>query len=162
MPTPVGVKLIAIVPTLTTVIIAEPVADNDLDDLPKLLSASSSSSDSSFEHGFPVSCSMCATMTAISNVAEYQQSAPMKPLTLSTGEVTPKQLQKWELSCRQYFFHKDVEAGNQVKHVAWGLLDLWIQQWYVIEAECLNGLDFGDFMVELRSYWLPSDWALDL
>ena len=161
-PSPVGVNPIATAPAPTTVIIAEPVADNDLDDLPELLSASSSSSDSSFERGCPVVRSTCATMTAISNVAEYQQSAPTKPPTLSAGEVTPEQLQKWELGCRQYFFHKDVEADNQVKRVAWGLLDPRIQQWYAIEAERLNGLDFGDFMVELRSYWLPSDWASDL
>ena len=168
MPAAAGVKLSTIITAPATVIITEPVADirlnndSDLDNLPELLSALLSSSNSSSKLVLSISSSRFTMMTAISSIAKYQQSAPMKPPTLSASEVTPKQLQKWELSCQQYFFHKDVEANNQVKCVAWGLLDLWIQQWYSIDSGHLNTLDFAEFMVELCSYWLPSDWASDL
>ena len=167
-PAAAGVEPSAVVTAPATVIITKPVTNichnnnSDLDDLPELLSASSSSSNSSGELSFSISSSRFTMMTAINNIAEYQQSVPTKPLTLSAGKVTPEQLQKWELGCRQYFFHKDVEADNQVKRVAWGLLDPRIQQWYSIDSGRLNALDFAEFMVELRSYWLPSDWASDL
>ena len=40
-----------------------------------------------------------------------------------------------------------------------GILVPRIQQWYSIESERLNALNFMD---ELWTYWLPSDWASDL
>ena len=159
----------------------DPDSSNDFDDLPGLrtpTSCASSDTDSFSNYSLPPfftqqptpdsstnsgAVFFCIYHTAnMTSIGEYQQGAPMKPPTLTPGEVMPEQLQKWEMGCSQYFFHKDIAADDQVKRVTWGLLDPQIQQWYSVENGRLNALTFNSFMDKLRRFWLPSDWASEL
>ena len=126
-------------------------------DPPALVDVSSSDSNSDFDY---TSCH-CPTYSTMS-ITEYQQASTTKPPVLTPGTVSPEQLRMWEMGCLQYFHHKMISAADQVQYVAWGLHDPRIQQWYAIDAGCLNILDFTSFMAELRNYWLPTDWAADL
>ena len=97
--------------------------------------------------------------TLSSTVGAFQQAAPTKPPVLTAGDITPKA--SWEIGCITYFAHKDTSPAYQVQHVAWGLQDARIQQWYAIKHDRLNTLIFAAFMTELRLTWLPTNWAAD-
>ena len=88
-----------------------------------------------------------------------EQVAPNKVPLLTAGEITPEALHAWEMGCLQFFRQKEIAAKDQVGRVAWNLQDPRVQDWYVNDSERLNALTFAAFMLEVRSYWLPSDWA---
>jgi hypothetical protein len=75
------------------------------------------------------------------------------------GDVTPEALRSWEMSCKQYFLHRSVMPIDQVRKVAWNLQGPQIQDWYINDDDCLNDLSFMDFIMEVRSCWLPSNWV---
>lgn len=63
------------------------------------------------------------------------------------------------MGCTQFFIHKDVPAEEMVKKIAWGMQDPRIQDWYITRQEDLDALSFREYMVEVRSTWLPVGWA---
>ena len=58
----------------------------------------------------------------------------------------------------QFFLQKNVPEGDQVKHVAWGMHDPRLQDWYLTEQEEIDELSFADYMSQLREKWLEADW----
>jgi hypothetical protein len=95
----------------------------------------------------------------MSKTARVEQVAANKPPLLTPGDVSPEALRAWEMGCRQFFMHKSVDAAEQVAKVAWGLQDPRIQDWYLNDQDRINKLSFADYLAEVRSYWLSSDWA---
>ncbi|KAG2095734.1 uncharacterized protein F5147DRAFT_778632 [Suillus discolor] len=91
--------------------------------------------------------------------ARVDQPAPTKPPFLTPGDITPEVLRTWEMGCRQYFKHKDIPVDEQVGKVAWGMQEPSVQEWYLNDQERMDELTFGEYMDEVRAYWLPSDWA---
>ena len=98
-------------------------------------------------------------MSPSSHVGRCEQTTANKPPLLTAGDITPEALRAWEMGCLQFFRQKGLAEEEQVGKVAWNLQDLRVQDWYSHDCERLNAMTFTDFMKEVRSYWLPSDWA---
>jgi len=94
-----------------------------------------------------------------SKTGRCEQPATNKPPLLTPGDLTPEALQAWEMGCRRFFRQKDVAERDQVGRVAWNLQEPRVQDWYISDYDRLNALSFAEFMQEVRSYWLPSDWV---
>lgn len=94
-----------------------------------------------------------------SKTGRCEQAAPNQPPFLTAGDLTPEVLRAWEMGCRHFFRQKEVAEKAQVGRVAWNLQDLRIQDWYINDRDRLNALSFAEFMQEVRSCWLPSDWV---
>ena len=63
------------------------------------------------------------------------------------------------MGCLQFFRQKEVAGKDQVGKVAWNLQDSRVQDWYSNECDRFNALTFAEFIKEVRSYWLSSNWA---
>jgi len=134
-----------------------PLLPSSLPPPPSLLSPVPSSSDSSDYSSVNRCLQFPATMSA--KPGRCEQAAPNKVPLLTAGEITPEALHTWEMGCLQFFRQKEIAAKDQVGRVAWNLQDPRVQDWYVNDSERLNALTFAAFMLEVCSYWLPSDWA---
>lgn len=82
-----------------------------------------------------------------------------EPPFLTAGQLTPEALKAWEMSCNQFFLHKDTKDEDKVKKVAWGMQDPLIQDWYLTDQERLEKLTFKEYINEVRSYFLPRGWS---
>ncbi|KAG1760618.1 hypothetical protein EDD22DRAFT_900292 [Suillus occidentalis] len=60
---------------------------------------------------------------------------------LTVGEISPEVLLAWEMGCRQFLMHKNVPETEMVR-----------KTWYLD--------DHDQYMKEVRSYWLPSNWDI--
>ncbi|KAG2737936.1 hypothetical protein P692DRAFT_20760337, partial [Suillus brevipes Sb2] len=95
----------------------------------------------------------------MTKTAVVEQSAPSKPPKLTAGEITPQVAHDWENACETYFLHKEVKAADQVKMVAFGMLDPRLHTWYLTQRTVLNAGTFAAYMKAFRSAWLESHWA---
>ncbi|KAL4070181.1 hypothetical protein V8B97DRAFT_2024186 [Scleroderma yunnanense] len=94
-----------------------------------------------------------------SKAGHCEQVALNKLPILMAGKITPKVLQAWEMSCLQFFWQKEITEKDQVGKIAWNLQDVHVCDWYNHDCDHLNSLTFEDFMKEVQSYWLLSDWV---
>ncbi|KIO11021.1 hypothetical protein M404DRAFT_966898, partial [Pisolithus tinctorius Marx 270] len=95
-----------------------------------------------------------------SQTARCENTTPGKtPPFLTAGDITPEGLRSWELGCENYFRLKSVAEDVQVAKVVGHLLDPRVQDWISNNGDRLTALSFSEFMDEVRTYWLPSDWA---
>ncbi|KAG2352244.1 hypothetical protein BDR07DRAFT_1498820 [Suillus spraguei] len=92
-------------------------------------------------------------------IARIEQSSASKPPFLTPGPLTPEALRAWEMACAQFFLHKEVKDDEQVKRVAYGMQEPVIQDWYLNDWANFNKLSFKDYLAEVCTYWLPTDWA---
>ncbi|KAG2129139.1 hypothetical protein DEU56DRAFT_741575, partial [Suillus clintonianus] len=95
----------------------------------------------------------------MAKTAAVEQSAPNKPPKLTAGEITPQVAHDWENACETYFLHKSVEAADQVKMIAFGMLDPRLHTWYLTQRATLDAGTFQNYMKALRDAWLESHWA---
>ncbi|KAG2069967.1 hypothetical protein BDR04DRAFT_1020064 [Suillus decipiens] len=65
--------------------------------------------------------------------ATIEQSAPRKLLKLLVGDLTPEAVQDWENACLTYFMHKEIDNKDQVKMVAFSMLDSHLHTWYCMQ-----------------------------
>ncbi|KAG1868723.1 hypothetical protein C8R48DRAFT_771505 [Suillus tomentosus] len=98
-------------------------------------------------------------MASTNKTVRVEQASASKPPFLITGQIMPEALQGWEMSCMQFFLHKEVKDDEKVKKVAWGMQDTIIQDWYLNNQEELEELSFREFIAVVHNYWLPTDWA---
>lgn len=63
--------------------------------------------------------------------AKLESTASNKLPRLLAGDLTPEVARDWENACTTYFMHKGVEAKDQVKMVAFGMLDPRFHTWYL-------------------------------
>lgn len=42
--------------------------------------------------------------------------------------------------------------------VTWGILDPYIQNWYIANQRRIDAMDFATYIAELHQVWLPADW----
>ncbi|KAG1894463.1 uncharacterized protein F5891DRAFT_1195168 [Suillus fuscotomentosus] len=94
--------------------------------------------------------------------ARSKQSAPSKPPKLLTSELTPEAAQDWENACATYFMHKEIEPQNQVKMVAFGMLDPRLHTWYLAQRVTLDVGTFLEYMTALKGAWLETHWDTKL
>ncbi|KAG1856950.1 hypothetical protein C8R48DRAFT_607803, partial [Suillus tomentosus] len=102
----------------------------------------------------------------MTKTATVEQSAPSKPPKLLAGELTPEVARDWDNVCSTYFMHKEVVAADQVKMVAFGMLDPRLHTWYLSQYSWLE----SHWDTKLRKKVLGSqqgsrpfyEWALEL
>lgn len=100
--------------------------------------------------------------TMAPRVACVDQLALNKIPIMMTGDLTPENVQKFEIRCQMYFKHKDIDEENQIVKVAWGIQDLWVQTQYMENWAQINAMTFDDYIEELCHVWLPSNWEVTL
>ncbi|KAG1882827.1 hypothetical protein F4604DRAFT_1678312 [Suillus subluteus] len=91
-----------------------------------------------------------------------KQSAPNKPPKLFAGELTPKVARDWDNACATYFMHKGIDAADQVKMIAFGMLDPRLHTWYLTQRAVLDTGTFTTYMTALKDSWLESHWDTKL
>lgn len=94
--------------------------------------------------------------------ATVEQTAPNKPPKLLPGELTPEAARDWENACSTYFMHKGVVAADQVKMVAFGMMDPRLHTWYLAQRAALDAGSFADYMTALKDGWLDTHWDTKL
>ncbi|OJA14932.1 hypothetical protein AZE42_12832 [Rhizopogon vesiculosus] len=90
--------------------------------------------------------------------AVVEQLDGTKPPVLTAGLITPEIARAWEQACRQFFLQKKVPEEEQVKHIAWGMHDPRLQDWYLTEQDVIDNLSFDEYMLQLQTKWLEADW----
>ncbi|KAH7903765.1 hypothetical protein BJ138DRAFT_1020111 [Hygrophoropsis aurantiaca] len=81
-----------------------------------------------------------------------------KPPILTAGILTPEIARAWENSCLQFFQQKDVAEDKQVQHIAWGMRDARLGDWYLTNKDEIDDLTFAAYMTLLRNKWLEANW----
>ncbi|KAG0696000.1 hypothetical protein DFH29DRAFT_813576, partial [Suillus ampliporus] len=94
--------------------------------------------------------------------ASVEQSAPNKPPKLLAGELTPEVVRDWDNACATYFMHKSINAEDQVKMIAFGMLDPRLHTWYLTQRVVLDAGTFGAYMTALKDAWLETHWDTKL
>lgn len=94
--------------------------------------------------------------------AVVEQTAPNKPPKLTAGEITPQVACDWETACDTYFMHKQIDAADQVKMIASGMMDPRLRTWYKTQRTTLDAGTFSQYMTAFRNAWLDSHWATKL
>lgn len=77
---------------------------------------------------------------------------------MTAGDLTLEGLQTFKMGCKSCFRAKDIPEEEQVGRVAWSFQDPQMQEWYIVNQEQIDAMEFPDYMNELRKVWLPSDW----
>ncbi|KAG2335773.1 hypothetical protein BDR05DRAFT_1006460 [Suillus weaverae] len=90
------------------------------------------------------------------------QSAPSKPPKLLAGKLTPEVARNWENTCLTYFMHKVIEEKNQVRMIAFGMLDPRLHTWYLAQRVTLDAGTFDEYMTVLKDAWLETHWDTKL
>jgi hypothetical protein len=98
-------------------------------------------------------------MATTTKVAKSKQLSASKPPFLTPGQIMPEVLRAREMGCKLFFFHKEIQDEEKVKKVAWGMQDSIVQDWYQNNQEVFDAMTFKNFMSEVRTYWLPTDWS---
>lgn len=94
--------------------------------------------------------------------AMVEQSAPSKPPKLLAGELTPEVARDWDNACSTYFMHKEIIARDQVKMIAFGMLDPRLHTWYLAQRATLDAGTFAEYMTALKNAWLDTHWDMKL
>jgi hypothetical protein len=94
--------------------------------------------------------------------AVVEQSALNKLPTLKVGELTPETVRDWENACLTYFMHKEIEAKDQVKMIAFGMSDPRLHTWYLAQRATLDAGTFSEYLTALKSAWLETHWDTKL
>jgi hypothetical protein len=93
------------------------------------------------------------------------QAATIKhPITkhcpiLTRGDLTPQTILLTENAFNEFFIAKNVEKADQVKLILGAFKDAHIRDWISTDCECLLKLSFEEFITELRTNFLPTDWV---
>jgi len=98
----------------------------------------------------------------MTKTATVEQSAPNKPPKLLAGEITPEVARDWKNACETYFMHKEIEEKNQVKMIAFGMLDVRLHTWYLAQRATLDAGTFNEYMTALKDAWLDTHWDTKL
>ncbi|KAG1719489.1 hypothetical protein EDB19DRAFT_1784193 [Suillus lakei] len=98
----------------------------------------------------------------MTKTATVDQSAPNKPPKLLAGEITPEVARDWKNACETYFMHKEILAVNQVKMIAFGMLDVRLHTWYLAQRATLDVGMFAEYMTALKDAWLDTHWDTKL
>jgi hypothetical protein len=88
--------------------------------------------------------------------AKVEQAAPNKLPKLLAGDITPETARKWEIACTTYFMHRDIEAKDQVRMIAFGMLDPRLHTWYLTQQATLDKGTFEQYIAALKKDWLKS------
>lgn len=77
---------------------------------------------------------------------------------LSAGNITPDVLHTFEKACKGYFQNKDITTDKQVAKIMYSFADHRVEEWLDTDWDGLAALLFKDFMVKLRTAFLPTGW----
>jgi hypothetical protein len=94
--------------------------------------------------------------------AVVEQSAPNKLPTLKADKLTLETVHDWENTCSMYFMHKEIEAKDQVKMIAFRMSDPHLHTWYLAQCATLDAGTFSKYLTALKSAWLETHWDTKL
>jgi hypothetical protein len=94
--------------------------------------------------------------------ATVVQTSSSQPPLLSTRAITVAGLRKFDYACKRFFAHKEIPLGEQVARIIYSFESEFMQSWIESDCDCLIGLSFAVFMLEVKHKWLPSDWEDEL
>jgi hypothetical protein len=94
--------------------------------------------------------------------ATILHSSASQPPLLSAGSITVTNLRKFDYGCKRFFAYKEIPANEQVGRIIYSFESEFMQSWIEADSARLTGLSFGDFMLEIKRKWLPSDWEDEL
>jgi hypothetical protein len=77
---------------------------------------------------------------------------------LTEGDLTPQTILLAENAFNKFFIAKNVKKANQVKLILGAFKDAHICNWISTNREHLK-LSFEEFIAELRTNFLPTDWV---
>ena len=77
---------------------------------------------------------------------------------VTRGDLTPQILLLAENAFHEFFITKTVNKEDKVKLILGAFKDVHVRDWIATDRAHLLKLSFEDFMLELRSNFLPSDW----
>jgi hypothetical protein len=100
-------------------------------------------------------------MASQSKMASVDQDAPFKVPILSSGDITPAVMHKFEDTCIGYFENKDIDDDKQVRKILAGLKDDCIKKWLSVDRLRFQSLSFDTFVIEFRVAYLPENWEQD-
>jgi hypothetical protein len=78
---------------------------------------------------------------------------------LTGGDLTPQTILLAENAFNKFFIAKNVKKADQVKLILGMFKDAHIRNWISTSCERLLKLSFEDFITELRTNFLPTDWV---
>jgi hypothetical protein len=78
---------------------------------------------------------------------------------LMGGNLTPQTILLAENAFNKFFIAKNVEKANQVKLILGAFKDAHICDWISTDREHLLKPSFEEFIAELRTNFLPTDWV---
>ena len=78
---------------------------------------------------------------------------------LTGGDLTPQTILLAGNTFNKFFIAKNVKKANQVKLILGAFKDAHIHDWISTNCECLLKLSFEEFIAELRTNFLPTDWV---
>jgi hypothetical protein len=78
---------------------------------------------------------------------------------LTGRDLTPQMILLTENAFNEFFIAKNVEKANQVKLILGVFKDAHIRDWISTDREHLLKLSFEEFITELRTNFLPTDWV---
>ncbi|KAK7689521.1 hypothetical protein QCA50_007313 [Cerrena zonata] len=84
-------------------------------------------------------------------------------LLLTSGKIQPEVLADWVHCCHQYFkINRKLLPADYVPTAATGLQDLLVSDWYMMDSDTFDELNFDIFIGLLRKHWLKSGWEDDI
>ncbi|KAF8231833.1 hypothetical protein L208DRAFT_1275149 [Tricholoma matsutake] len=82
---------------------------------------------------------------------------------VSAGTMTPELLHRFEHHTRRYLQNKEgLNPKNFVDHIVYSFEDALFSDWYQSQQELLSTLSFNNFMIKVRTRWLPKRWQQEL
>ena len=96
------------------------------------------------------------------NVATVEHFITKHCPILMAGDISPKVLVDLTNAHNEYFIAKDVADVDQVKKILSGFKCVHIRDWIGCDRDRLIALSYKEFMAELRTNYLPTDWEEDV
>ena len=94
-----------------------------------------------------------------SNLATVEHPVTKHCPIITGGDLTPQTLLLAENTFNEFFIAKGVPTEDEIKLILGTFKDVHIRDWIATDRERLLGLTFSEFMSEVRTNFLPSDWV---
>ncbi|EJF56147.1 hypothetical protein DICSQDRAFT_72086, partial [Dichomitus squalens LYAD-421 SS1] len=81
---------------------------------------------------------------------------------IGNGNITPSVINAWEHGCLQFFRDRNITEEDKVFKACMYISHDIIRDWYRTDSCRFDGMDFDEFLAELRANHLPMNWDVDI
>ncbi|TBU55735.1 hypothetical protein BD310DRAFT_979445 [Dichomitus squalens] len=81
---------------------------------------------------------------------------------IGNSNITPSVINAWEHGCLQFFRDRNISDHDKVFKACMYITHDIIRDWYRTDNCRFDGMDFDEFLAELRANHLPSNWDVDI